>query len=96
MADTIDGKKEEYRNYLESTGVVDALTKVLIGLYEESEKPVNPLEFIQQHLSTGSVGISDIEALKKENDELKQQVEELTAENHDLKKQLEAKPSQES
>ncbi|EGD82253.1 C-Myc-binding protein [Salpingoeca rosetta] len=76
MAETIDGKKEEYRNYLESSGVIDSITKVLIGLYEESEKPENPLEFIQQHLAASIDGASDIEALKKENEELKARVEE--------------------
>lgn len=29
-----DNKKEEFRKYLEKSGVVDALTKVLVGLYE--------------------------------------------------------------
>lgn len=50
---------------------------VLIGLYEEGEKPSNPLEFIQQHLAASIEGASDIEALKKENEELKARVEEV-------------------
>ena len=66
---TPDTKKEEFRKYLEKSGVIDALTKgrhqtaptskqlphpkwtmmlittlVLVGLYEEQEKPENPLE----------------------------------------------------
>ena len=28
-------------------GVMDALTKVLVGLYEEPEKPSNALEFLK-------------------------------------------------
>eukprot|EP00043_Microstomoeca_roanoka_P018665 m.202356 g.202356 ORF g.202356 m.202356 type:complete len:99 (-) comp16872_c15_seq1:57-353(-) len=95
MADTIDGKKEEFRNYLESSGIIDAITKVMIGLYEEPEKPNNPLEFIQQHLSVGGDGISDVEALKKENEELKARNEELLAENLELKKKLEEAAAQE-
>ena len=39
-----ESKKEEFRKYLEKSGVVDALTKVLVGLYEEPEKPGNALE----------------------------------------------------
>ena len=38
-------KREEFRKYLESNGILDALTKVLVGLYEEPEKPVDPLEY---------------------------------------------------
>ena len=34
-----DARKEEFRRYLERSGVIDALTKVLVGLYEEPEKP---------------------------------------------------------
>jgi len=34
-----ESKKEAFRKYLESSGVLDALTKVLVALYEENEKP---------------------------------------------------------
>nr|CAD7569436.1 unnamed protein product [Timema californicum] len=40
----IDSKREEFRKYLERAGVMEALTKVLVGLYEEAEKPTNALE----------------------------------------------------
>ena len=42
---TIEAKKDEFRAYLEKTGVVDQLTKVLVSLYEESDKPTNALEY---------------------------------------------------
>jgi hypothetical protein len=45
QAKTIEAKKDEYRNYLEKTGVVDQLTRVLVSLYEESDKPQNALEY---------------------------------------------------
>ena len=32
---TTEQKKEEFRKYLEKNGVIDQLTKVLVGLYEE-------------------------------------------------------------
>jgi len=38
-------KREEFRKYLETNGILDALTKVLVGLYEEPEKPMDPLEY---------------------------------------------------
>jgi hypothetical protein len=41
---TTDSKKEEFRKYLEKSGVIDQLTRVLVGLYEEPEKPSNAIE----------------------------------------------------
>jgi hypothetical protein len=41
----IDSKREEFRKYLERAGVMDALTKVLVSLYEEAEKPDDALEY---------------------------------------------------
>lgn len=38
-------KREEFRKYLERTGVMDTLTKILVNLYEEPEKPVDALEY---------------------------------------------------
>ena len=44
---TTEQKKEEFRKDLEKAGVIDQLTKVLVGLYEEPEKPGNVIEFIK-------------------------------------------------
>merc|ERR1712216_1055938 len=77
---TPDSKKEEFRKYLEKSGVIDALTKVLVRLYEEPERPGNALDFIKQYLGA-SVGV-DVEGLRAEVEEAKKKVT-------DLKKQLE-------
>jgi hypothetical protein len=45
-----DSKKEEFRKYLEKAGVLDALTKTLVNLYEEPEKPNNALDFLRKNL----------------------------------------------
>jgi hypothetical protein len=42
-----DSKREEFRKYLEKTGVLDAFTKTLVELYEENEKPNEPLQFVK-------------------------------------------------
>ncbi|GAM17175.1 hypothetical protein SAMD00019534_003500 [Acytostelium subglobosum LB1] len=81
-------EKEEFKNYLEKSGVIDAMTKVLVGLYEESEKPSDALEFIKKHLGN-SLGI-DVDALKQENVELKAEVGALTQRIEELTKKLEA------
>ena len=42
---TTEAKKEEFRKYLEKSGVIDQLTRVLVGLYEQPEKPANSVEY---------------------------------------------------
>jgi len=81
-------EKEEFRNYLEKSGVIDSLTKVLVGLYEEPEKPSDALEFIRRHLGS-ALGV-DIDALKQENQDLKAQNTELHHRIAELTKKLEA------
>jgi hypothetical protein len=67
-------KKEEFRRYLEKTGVMDALTKVLVGLYEEPDRSqINALEYVKKYL--GAPAGVDLDGLKRENEELKKQLE---------------------
>ncbi|CAH1988244.1 unnamed protein product [Acanthoscelides obtectus] len=40
-----EGKREEFRKYLEKNGIMDALTKVLVNLYEEPDKPEDALQY---------------------------------------------------
>ena len=49
--------------------MIDQLTKVLVGLYEEPEKPSNAVDFIKKSL--GAPNETDIDHLKAENEELK-------------------------
>jgi len=70
-----NSKKEDFRRYLEKTGVLDALTKVLVGLYEEPERPVNALDYIKRYL--GAPPSVDVDGLRRENDDLKKQVAAL-------------------
>lgn len=39
----------EYRHYLEACGVMDALSYALIKLYDEVDKPSDPVAFVRQH-----------------------------------------------
>jgi len=83
-------EKEEFKKYLEKTGVIDALTKVLVGLYEESEKPPNAIDWISKHINSniGTSSFQELDALRKENEELKKEKASLREENSDLKKKL--------
>ena len=80
-------KKEEFRKYLEKAGVIDQLTRVLVGLYEEPEKPNNAIDFIKGTL--GAPSDTDVEKLKAENDELKGKVAELEKKVEELQSELE-------
>ncbi|XP_033211444.1 c-Myc-binding protein [Belonocnema kinseyi] len=75
----IDAKREEFRKYLEHAGVMDALTKVLVSLYEETEKPEDALEYVRKHLGGITESSSNTDALRKELDESQAQVTELKA-----------------
>ncbi|XP_065004010.1 uncharacterized protein LOC135581174 isoform X1 [Musa acuminata AAA Group] len=72
-----EAKKEAFRKYLESSGVLDALTKVLVALYEENDKPSSALEFVQQKL--GGPSISEYEKLQAEKSDLQLKYDELLA-----------------
>ncbi|CAI2385320.1 unnamed protein product [Moneuplotes crassus] len=80
-------KKEEFRKYLEKAGVIDQLTRVLVGLYEEPEKPNNAVEFIKSCL--GAPSDTDVEKLKQENEELKGKVMDLEKKVEELQNELE-------
>ncbi|KAK7397365.1 hypothetical protein VNO78_18534 [Psophocarpus tetragonolobus] len=75
-----EAKKEGFRKYLETSGAVDALTKVLVSLYEQNDKPSSALEFIQQKLSCPS--ISDYEKLQAQLSDLQIKYNELLAAHH--------------
>jgi hypothetical protein len=68
-------KKDEFRRYLEKSGVLDALTKVLVGLYEEPDRPNNALDYMKRYL--GAPSAVDIDGIKQENSELNIQIEKM-------------------
>ena len=83
---TSDSKKEEFRKYLEKQGVVDAITKVLVRLYEEPDKPSDPLDFMKNLLGGASDESSKTDKVKALQDEL----DAVKQENADLKAKLAA------
>ena len=85
---TTEQKKEDFRKYLERAGVIDNLTKVLVGLYEEPEKPGNAIEFIKKCL--GAPSDTDVESLKAENEDLHRQKQELEKRIDELQRDLQA------
>lgn len=43
--------KDEFRDYLDSCGILDSLTTVFVRLYKETTKPVNAIAYLVRHLS---------------------------------------------
>ena len=54
---------------MESTGAVDQLTKILVQLYEEPEKPGNAVDYLKRMLGGGAD--VDTEKLRKEYESAK-------------------------
>ncbi|XP_046848401.1 c-Myc-binding protein-like [Xenia sp. Carnegie-2017] len=83
-----DSKREEFRKYLEKAGVLDALTKVLVSLYEEPEKPSNALDYLGAFLHGGPPQTADVQDLKLNVEQLQQMNAQLTKENEELRLKL--------
>ncbi|KAF2901057.1 hypothetical protein ILUMI_05113 [Ignelater luminosus] len=79
-----EGKREEFRKYLEKTGVMDALTKVLVSLYEEPDKPENAIEYICNKLTNQICG-ETLDSIKSHLDEARTKIAELETEIATLK-----------
>ncbi|XP_070821861.1 c-Myc-binding protein-like [Chaetodon trifascialis] len=83
-----DSKREQFRRYLEKTGVVDSLTSVLVALYEQQDRPSNALEFVKERLGAADLTSANTEALQQEVTDLRQKCARLAEENKDLKTRL--------
>lgn len=67
---------------------------MLVGLYEEPEKPGNALEFVTKHLQGPSASTGDIAQLREENEALKKEADALKATIADLQKRLGEAPAE--
>ncbi|CAF0877886.1 unnamed protein product [Adineta steineri] len=83
-----ESKREEFRRYLEKGGVVDSITRALVALYEEAEKPNNAAEFVRRFMGGTGPDTAEIETLKNELMAAREKHEELTRENEALKEKL--------
>lgn len=74
-------KKEDFKNYLDSSGVSDQIAKILIALYEEPNKPENKDEFISRFLQKNE----DLETVYLKNEVLRLR-EELSIKDNQINK----------
>ena len=83
----MDKKRELFKRYLEEKKVVDQLSKIVVAMYETSEKPQDPLLFIQDYLSSNEE--YDLHQIRLENTRMTKQLSELQAKLDNLNKSLE-------
>jgi len=88
MDDLIDQEHEDFRDYLDKSGTLSYLTRVLFDMFNEKVRPADPLGYIRTYL--GVPAGTDIDSIKQENEELKLKCEELEATVDALIGQLES------
>lgn len=73
----IDNRRDEFRRYLERTGLIDALNKVLVNLFHENEKPENTVDYLCNNIGDVRADKDTIEALKAELAKARKEIELL-------------------
>lgn len=85
VAPTADSETEEFRKYLESSGTLDVITRILKEMYEKTDKPEDPLAYFTRTLGAVSFEAREISALKDEINDLRSVIENLERENRILR-----------
>merc|ERR550519_114775 len=85
---TQDAKKDEFRKYLEKAGVLELLTKSLVQLYEEPDKPQDALAYLKNSVGGNQDDKTIIAKLREENEELKRKCKEIEAEKSKLESRV--------
>ncbi|XP_075751112.1 c-Myc-binding protein [Rhipicephalus microplus] len=83
----VDSKKEDFRKYIEKSGLLERMTLALVSLFEEQERPENAIAYFKSRFDPDSWETSN-EAMKKELEQVRRQLEELQIEHNLLKMQM--------
>jgi len=73
-----DPTRESFRTYLESSGVIEALNRVMADLNELEEKPADVLAYVREAI--GAPPYENVDALIRENQDITARVARLRAE----------------
>jgi cAMP phosphodiesterase len=60
----MDTDREKFRSYVQKSGIMSALTNILVKLYEQPLKPDDPLGFIRRELEKNSDEADKIKTLE--------------------------------
>ncbi|XP_054739397.1 c-Myc-binding protein homolog [Anastrepha obliqua] len=71
----IDPKRDEFRRYLERSGVIEALTKVFVRI--ANEHPENPLDYLRHNLGDSLHQADSVAYLQSELEEARSEIQRL-------------------
>lgn len=94
MATPIEQKRDEFRRYLEESGVVASLTKALIRLYEEEKKPPCAVSFVRQQMCETCPTQEEYDTLRFDYDESIEQNARLQQQLQHMRDNLKRTPSE--
>uniref|UniRef100_A0A182JML6 arginine kinase n=1 Tax=Anopheles atroparvus TaxID=41427 RepID=A0A182JML6_ANOAO len=77
---SLEQKREAFRKYLESAGAIDCLSKALIRLYQEEQKPEDACKFIRKILCESCPTDEQVVESLAELDEARKRIVELERE----------------
>ena len=82
----LETKREQFRAYLEKEGILESISKALVTLYEESDKPKEALAFVRKNIAAAELDSmkAQVESLSQENEKLKSEVASLGKEKAEL------------
>eukprot|EP00088_Acartia_fossae_P022365 TRINITY_DN23590_c0_g1_i2.p1 TRINITY_DN23590_c0_g1~~TRINITY_DN23590_c0_g1_i2.p1 ORF type:complete len:214 (-),score=98.78 TRINITY_DN23590_c0_g1_i2:156-797(-) len=83
-----EAKKDEFRKYLEKAGVLELLTKSLVQLYEEPDKPGDAVNYLKNTVGGTPEDKKTIEELRTENSQLKAKLAELEKSQSELQSRI--------
>ncbi|XP_064118482.1 c-Myc-binding protein-like [Macrobrachium nipponense] len=72
---TMDSEREKFRTYVEKSGVMSALTDVLVRLYEEPNRPTDALTYIKETLGSAEIDAHRLQSLQNKVKEQQSQIE---------------------
>lgn len=90
----MEKKRDEFRKYLENAGAIDNLTKALIKLYEQQDKPSDAVKFIRKNMCEKCPDDEQFEHLTANLDAANKKICQLERELVRLKGNIKRTPSE--
>lgn len=81
-------QQEDFKRYLNESGVIEALVNVMAKLYELETKPTDPLDYIRTNMTETVKERDELEELKTKHDRMIAQIEEMEENNMNLAKTI--------
>ncbi|XP_013099601.2 arginine kinase [Stomoxys calcitrans] len=91
---SIESKRVQYRRYLERAGVIDALSKALIKLYEEQNKPEDAIRFVRRFMCESCPDDTQFDAMKADLEEANKTISKLEQDLERLRSQIKRTPEE--